>query len=335
MPQSRDTNSHAAAAFVGLIAATAIACGSPTKPNSPPAPGITCPDAVTATSPNGQPYPVTYSQPLVTNGQPPLTTACTPATGSPFTIGTTNVTCSTKDALNRAASCSFTVTVTLPPKTDYTEYLAYGDSITQGQIVTAATGWRPLALVPGADYPAVLQMLMRSRYASQVITVKNAGQQGETVADAISTGRFSTAIGANRPQVLLLLEGANDLSHASFLGEDPMTAIAPTVAGLRSMIRDAFSRGVKIVIVGSLTPQNPAGRNGGEAAVIQPFNDQLRPMTMQEGVGYVDLYSALNADLNTSIGPDGLHPTVQGYQQIAQTFFDVIKSIFEHPTNSR
>lgn len=324
----------AAALFVCAFLSGAIGCGSPTKPGNggpPPAPGIACPDAVSVTSPNGQPYPVSYGLPLVTNGQPPLNTVCTPATGSVFNIGTAGVTCTTTDALSRTATCNFTVTVTLPAKTDYTEYVAFGDSITQGQIVTAATGWRPMDIVPGADYPAVLQVLMRSRYTSQVITVKNAGNPGETVADAVSDGRFSSVITVNRPQVLLLIEGANDLSKASFLGENPMTAIAPTVAGLRTMVRDAFSRGVKAVIVGSLTPQNPAGRNGGEAAYIVPFNDQLRLMTLGEGASYVDLYTALNADINTYIGPDGLHPTAQGYQKIAQTFFDQLKLLFEHP----
>jgi len=321
--------------LVGCAIAFMTACGgSPTKPGggdtTPPAPGISCPDNVTITSPNGQTYPVSYGLPLVTNGKPPLTTSCTPMSGSPFTIGSTTVTCTATDALGRGASCSFIVKVTVPPTTDYTEYVAYGDSITQGQIVTAATGWRPMDIVPGADYPARLQILMRTRYTSQLVTIKNAGLQGETVADALSSGRFSSVIMQNHPQVLLLIEGANDLSKAAFLGQDVSTAIPTVIAGLRTMVRDAYSRGVRKVIVGTLTPQNPAGRSGGEAAYIPSFNSQLQTMAAREGAGFVDVYTPLNASLTTYIGPDGLHPTADGYKKIAETFFDLLKLLFEH-----
>ena len=43
----------------------------------------------------------------------------------------------------------------------------------------------------------------------------------------------------------------------------------------------------------------------------------------------VDVYQALIGSLTTFIGPDGLHPTEQGYQMIAKTFFDAVRQRLE------
>jgi hypothetical protein len=88
--------------------------GSPDSPSLPPAPTtaltIMCP-APSATSPSGKPVVVTFA-PAVSGGTAPISSSCTPASGSRFPVGATALTCSASDASMLTASCSSNVIVT-------------------------------------------------------------------------------------------------------------------------------------------------------------------------------------------------------------------------------
>ena len=53
-----------------------------------------------------------------------------------------------------------------------------------------------------------------------------------------------------------------------------------------------------------------------------------------EGVRLVDVFAAFHGDVTTLIGPDGLHPTAEGYRVMARAFFDSIKAALEIPATS-
>jgi hypothetical protein len=76
---------------------------------SPQPVAIFCPSPV-LTSPDGKPMSVTLS-PTVTAGVQPITTTCSPTSGSLFPVGSTTFTCSATDALQSKASCASTVVV--------------------------------------------------------------------------------------------------------------------------------------------------------------------------------------------------------------------------------
>ncbi len=87
-------------------------CSFPVNVIDAQAPSITCPANIAVESDascNG--VNVSYSAPTVTDNCPGVTTICSPASGSYFTVGTTPVTCTAKDASNNISTCSFTVTV--------------------------------------------------------------------------------------------------------------------------------------------------------------------------------------------------------------------------------
>jgi HYR domain len=85
---------------------------APTSENSPvPPPTISCPFNQTASSPNGGAVSASYPAPNVTGGVAPVSTSCSPASGSTFSVGTTPVACSATDSLKRTAACQFTMTV--------------------------------------------------------------------------------------------------------------------------------------------------------------------------------------------------------------------------------
>jgi hypothetical protein len=83
---------------------------------APPAPLLTCPPAPIAQTVDGGPVAVAFPSPAISNGLPPFSTSCAPPSGSPFSVGSTIVTCRVTDALQRSATCSFNVTIQfLPP----------------------------------------------------------------------------------------------------------------------------------------------------------------------------------------------------------------------------
>jgi lysophospholipase L1-like esterase len=258
----------------------------------------------------------------------PVTLTCTPQSGSAFPVGVTKVTCTATDAIQRPNSCSFTATV-VGPALGATKFLAFGDSITAGEVpdsTDTGTGRvRLRALQPALAYPAQLQTMLSQRYPAQAmaISVINDGVQGETA--VLGTGRLDGELTAHMPDVLLLLEGVNDIA-----ADDP-SDIGPAINALRSMIRDARGRGAK-VLVGTLLPMIPGEKRAGAADLIVPFNSQLVPMALSEGAVVVDLYSPFLADLTDWISPlDGLHPTPAGYQELALLFLNAIKANFEVP----
>jgi lysophospholipase L1-like esterase len=121
---------------------------------------------------------------------------------------------------------------------------------------------------------------------------------------------------------VMLLEGINDLNG----GRD--AAIPAIVNGLRTMVRTVRSRGMA-PFVATFLPQRPGGRRAFSAASVVPANEQVRAMVASEGAVLVDLYPVFDGHVDTLIGPDGLHPTEEGYQKMADTFFQVIRERLE------
>jgi HYR domain-containing protein/putative Ig domain-containing protein len=83
--------------------------------NDTQAPTITGPSAITAVAPLACPTTtsttVSYPSPVVSDNCPGVTFACSPASGSSFSVGTTTVTCTATDSSGNKSSCSFTVSV--------------------------------------------------------------------------------------------------------------------------------------------------------------------------------------------------------------------------------
>ena len=76
---------------------------------------ISCPSPV-LTSPDGNPISVTLT-PTVSGGVAPVSTSCSPASGSQFSVGTTSFACTAVDAAQQKASCNSTVVVAAPTQT--------------------------------------------------------------------------------------------------------------------------------------------------------------------------------------------------------------------------
>jgi lysophospholipase L1-like esterase len=331
-----------------------VGCSNPALPTTTiiiPPPAIMCPATpAPAIIANGQSVAaaVSYGTPTVTGGTAPISTTCTPQSGSSFDLGSTMVTCTATDAVLRTASCSFLVTVALPPqpRLGVTRILAFGDSITEGEVPGAlVSGIRLHDVEPDESYPADLVTLLAQRYTAQGasrldafctndppsltaagILVVNAGCFGENAEDATTLARLNDKIATYHPDVVLLLEGVNDLTI------DGTASISPGVQGVLALVGAARSRGIR-VMVGTLLPAIVG--EAGVASLIVPFNTQLEPAVTNAGAQVVDLYSDIMTDVTDWISPlDGLHPTVAGYQEMARVWFNSIQSAFELPPSS-
>jgi lysophospholipase L1-like esterase len=260
-----------------------------------------------------------------------VTVACTPASGSTFPIGTTPVQCVAKDALERTGSCAFPVTVTAPPQLRRTRFMAFGDSITAGEVTVPVTGVTPagqfpsfkLVQVPSASYPTVLTGLLQARYTTQIATtiVFNQGLGGEKAEFALP--RFISSISSLGPDVVLLMEGYNDICCGN-----GSVGINAGARGLNDMAAEARNRRARVFIA-TLAPSKEGGSRSTPIEQVQAFNARVRSIVASEGAVLVDVYSALLPDVNANIGIDGLHPTELGYRRIADAFFAAIQADLE------
>src|SRR5262249_33468318 len=146
--------------------------------------------------------PVAYQAPSVSSGSAPVTTACSPPSGSMFNVGSTAVSCTATDSLQRTDACAFIVTVLPPPTLSVTRFVAFGDSITRGEdgrnsdtsiSRTSVTSLRfyPRVYLPDSQtYPGVLRQSLANRYRTQTPTVDNQGQPGEAITESRTFPRF-------------------------------------------------------------------------------------------------------------------------------------------------
>lgn len=265
---------------------------------------------------------VSFDPPRADGGAAPVTTTCSAQPG-PFDVGSTAVTCQAMDSRNQSASCSFTVAVKPPPRLQVTRFVAFGDSLTAGEVSFGPT---LRIFLPNDSYPAVLQRRLSAYYRLQTPVVINAGVGGEAV-HLGGIARFRQVVNRDRPDVLLLMEGTNDLLDHPETGRGADLAIN----ALRIMVQEAKLLNVRVALA-TIPPQRAGGLRNRDAVarLIPSFNDRVKALAEAEAVLLIDVYAAMKDDLSL-IGVDDLHPTVRGYDIMAGVFFEAIKATFEEP----
>ncbi len=236
------------------------------------------------------------------------------------------MTCTATDALNRTGSCTFGVTVAKIPQLSRLRFLAFGDSITEGEVTapigSTSGGSSRQVVVPSAAYPTILAKLLQARYTAQAesIIVANYGRGGEKAVNART--RFIEALNIVRPDAVLLMEGSNDIAK----GEDG--AASGAASEIRNMAAEARLRGMRVFIA-TVAPGRPGGSKTIEPILLLDYANRMRAVAAGEGAVLVDIYQALLSGVFTYIGGDGLHPNEAGYTKIADTFFNAIQATLE------
>lgn len=190
-----------------------------------------------------------------------------------------------------------------------TVYLAFGDSITEGDGVPAGT--------PG--YPARLQRILTNQGAGDV-RVENHGLGAEK-----TTGGLTRLDGvlAGGGDVLLLMEGTNDISEG--------ISRETTVQNLDRMAQKAAARGLS-TIHATVIPRIPSARADPDNQRTARLNYDTRELALDRDRRLADPFAVflsrpnrfrnLYSDLipNDQVG----HPNADGYELLARIFADVI-----------
>ena len=270
---------------------------------------------------------VTYTAPTTTGGTPPVAVICSPASGSDFRLGTTPVMCAASDAVSRAATCSFNVTLT-----GFTlgavRFDTFGDSLTEGE-----TG-RPSFTLPFLDppnaYPTRLQAAFDETYPGQGIVVINRGLSGDSV--EATEAKLRQFLPVDRPDAALLMTGFNNLTGACSPGRggssECSSAIDKVASGLSACLRRIREAnvGVRHVFLSNLTPPGPTGSNRIDGNAILQANGRIRQVAAVDGAVLVDAHAAFVGHEADYVNVDGLHLRPAGYQALADTFFAAIKA---------
>lgn len=332
------TSRSGLAGIVAILMIAGACSKTPTAPTPPPPPppppvaeppSLSCVEGLSRATINAAGLAVNYETPAVTGGQGSVTTSCSPTSGETFPIGTTTVSCTATDSLSRTGTCSFSVTVSKLPVLSRTRFLAFGDSITAGEVtfpiggsLIGANRITKQVVVPSASYPTVLARTLLGRYSAQaaMINVWNYGLGGEKAINART--RFIAALNAVNPEAVLLMEGYNDIGG----GLDG--AASGAASEMRVMAAEARLRGMRVFLA-TLAPPRLNGTKPIGQLYIDDYNNRMRDLAAREGAVLVDIYGGLLSDVNRYIGVDGLHPTEAGYAKIADIFFQAIQNTFE------
>jgi lysophospholipase L1-like esterase len=215
-----------------------------------------------------------------------------------------------------------------------TKYLAFGDSLTEGQNGRAGLRGERVVDVPNA-YPTKLQSMLNVEYPGQGITVPNYGYGGEPVGDKANM-LLENALVKERPGAVLLLDGYNNMfsTCAPGVSNTPECSqkITDVAFGIRDLIRIAKrpEYGVRYIFVSTMTPPGPflgipPDRRIANDAIVRA-NTGIANMVRSEGVILVDTYPRFVGHEAEYVDQDGLHLRPVGYQALADSFFSVIKT---------
>lgn len=195
-------------------------------------------------------------------------------------------------------------------------YTAFGDSITNGVV------YDPVRRT-SAGYRDPLQQMLRAFF--RLGTVFNAGVDGESTADGL--GRIDNAIRAQKTDVILVMEGANDILD--------VVDVATIAFNLRRMVQRSFEEDPDILpFLAQLPPRldpGPEGFDGPGNGRIDELNALLPAIGEEEGAGIVDMNTPL--DGNPELMSNPLHPSVAGYELMAVQWYDAIRPVVLDRTN--
>jgi lysophospholipase L1-like esterase len=200
-----------------------------------------------------------------------------------------------------------------------TGYIAFGDSITFG------VGDDPLRAEKG--YPPRLQALLQTAGINAV--VENFGEPGEDTQMAL--GRIDKVLRDNAlsGDVLLLMEGTNDISRD--------VTVEMIRFNLNQLALRAEERGMTVIHATTI-PRLPNAKHDPQNIVNTVLNQNIRQMAGNRARKLADPYEVFGVTPNLFPGyyyqgsddPVG-HPNAAGYDLLAQIFFDVIRGVDRVP----
>ena len=241
-----------------------------------------------------------------------------------------------------SVSFHFTSADLPPPPASGLKIMPLGDSITDG-VGGSNAGYRgPLNMLlnnagiahqfvgSATDNVGSLPADQQHHEGHSGYTITGGGRSG--ILDNINTWLGSN--GAN-PDVILLMIGTNDVTTYA----TTLAAVPQATANLNTLISTISNKSTGLrpnakLIVAEITPI-VGTVNGGTDAVAQAYNQSVATLVanhqaLGENVSLVDMHSALNASTDMY---DQLHPNDNGYNKMAQVWFNGISAVVPEPSS--
>ena len=131
-------------------------------------------------------------------------------------------------------------------------------------------------------------------------------------------GRMLDLINQLQPEVMVLMEGVNDLNGGA--------SVTATANAIEDMVRAARARNVR-VLLSTLTRINPTGtKQLPTASLIPQFNAVLASIAAAKDANLVDVFPHIGIEL---VAPDGLHLLEAGNQRLAELYLEALILLFE------
>ena len=147
------------------------------------------------------------------------------------------------------------------------------------------------------------------------IRTVNAGLSGDTSAGGLR--RLDWLASRQTIDVLVLALGANDGLRGL-----PVDALKQNLEAIIAQARDA-NPDVQIVLAGMLVPTNMGGAYG------ERFAEVYREVAAEKGVELIPFLLDGVGGVRALNQPDGVHPTAEGQQVMAETVWQTLRSVLE------
>jgi lysophospholipase L1-like esterase len=191
-------------------------------------------------------------------------------------------------------------------------YMAFGDSLTEGFNYPGDPSYR----APLAD--------KLTRHFGRATVIDEGVGSTKSNQGAL---RIDGVLNADRPAYTLILYGTNDYGQSECNNVSKLATTCFTIPSLRDIVLSAKGGG-SLPVLATIPPCNegfdfraPPQRNDWIAAA----DVQIRDLAREQGVPLADIERAFLAVGDTSrLFVDHIHPSAEGEEIIASTFFDAI-----------
>jgi lysophospholipase L1-like esterase len=158
-----------------------------------------------------------------------------------------------------------------------------------------------------------------------VLPIANRGLSGDWTLNAIY--RFDRDVISQKPKILVLLIGTNDLGH-----NQPIDSI---ISNIDILIKRAINNKITVILCGLLPVRNKYIHTHPPKNIIH-LNRKLELLARHYKIDYVDFYSHLLDDkglFDAALTSDGLHPSRSGYLMMSKILFPyLMKNIIAKKT---
>jgi len=189
--------------------------------------------------------------------------------------------------------------------------VSLGDSLTFGYRMCD-----PYAIDLRVPYPAQLETLLREKInGRKQVVVINAGVNGDSTDGML--WRFRQAVARERPDVVVVWGGINDLGAAQSLER--------VMEKLTKLYTICGEIGATPVVC-TLTPTRHTSPN------MRHLNEMIKTQASENGMILADLFIALSdgdGNLRQEYSDDGTHLTQAGYRRVAEIILDALTPIIE------